>query len=156
LNGIPRYTAGSHQQLQIGDKTHIIPPHTAVFVNNAALQFDEKYWGSDALLWRPDRWIQREAGSSDPESFVQPPENTYVPWGAGPRVCPGKKFSQVEFVAAIASLIRDHRVMPWVQAGETEQQARDRLMEVIGDSDMTLAMQVNHPERLKVRWEKRG
>jgi cytochrome P450 len=87
---------------------------------------------------------------------ILPTEKAYIPWASGPRVCPGKKFSQVEFVAAIAVLFHRHRVAPVVDTakGETENLARERTMQVLADSDMALAMRINHPERLRLRWER--
>jgi cytochrome P450 len=77
-------------------------------------------------VWRPDSWITREESS---ETLFPPVEGSYVPWAAGPRVCPGKKFSQVEFVAVISSLLRDHRVRPVLMKGESEKNASERLFE---------------------------
>ena len=70
-------------------------------------------------------------------------------------MCPGKKFSQVEFVAVVSCLLKDYRVRPVVMAGESESDATERLMRVVEDSDMALAVTMNHPERLRVRWEKK-
>jgi hypothetical protein len=44
-------------------------------------------------------------------------------------------------------------VSPIVDPGESVQQAQERLREVLQDSDMALAMRMNHPERLRLRWE---
>jgi cytochrome P450 len=113
-----------------------------VFVNNAAVQSERRFWSDDRLEWRPKRWLEREAK-----------ENSYIPWAGGPRVCPGKKFSQVEHTAAIACLFHRHRVSPVLEPSESLQQARERLMVVINDSDMALAMKMNHAEKLRVKWE---
>jgi cytochrome P450 len=83
LNGIPRYTGESNQPLRIAEKDYIIPHKTAVFVNNATAQCKGEYWGSDALIWRPDRWIKKEESS---ETFLRPIEGSYMPWAYGPRV----------------------------------------------------------------------
>jgi cytochrome P450 len=144
---------------------HTIPPNTAVFINNAAVQMDRDIWSSDTLVWRPGRWVQTQSNNPidttqiKPESAdtpIVPVERAYIPWAAGPRVCPGKKFSQVEFVAAIAVLFHQYRVTPIVDVhkGETEASARERTMQVLADSDMALAMRMNHPERLRLRWDK--
>lgn len=128
---------------------------------------DRDIWGSDTLVWRPGRWLEtrfeQSTATTDESSAkhavvdtpIVPAEKTYIPWAAGPRVCPGKKFSQVEFVAAIAVLFHRHRVAPAVDAheGETEAAARERTMRVLADSDMALAMRMNHPERLRLRWD---
>ena len=151
LNGIPRCTV-DYQALRVDDKDYTIPPRTAVFVNNAALQCRQEYWGRDALVWRPDRWITDEGTS---ETFFHPIEGAYVPWAHGPRVCPGKKFSQVEFVAVIAYLLKDHRVRPVLMTGESQNDAFERMLQVVKDSDMEIAIKMNHPEKLRVRWERK-
>jgi cytochrome P450 len=109
---------------------------------------DEANWGKDALEWRPDRWIDKSGG------FYQPAHKEYIPWSSGPRVCPGKKFSQVEFVATLACLFHKHRVSPEVQNGDTEEQARRKLLDVLNDSDMQLAMRINQPKKIRLKWEK--
>ncbi len=125
-----------------------------VFVNNAALQTKPQYWGSDSLVLRPDRWIQKQNDGS--EALVHPIEGSYVPWASGPRVCPGKKFSQVEFVAVIACLLKDHRVRPVLMSGELEKEALKRIQGVVMDSGMRdIAIKMNRPEDLRVRWEKK-
>ena len=35
-----------------------------------------------------------------------------MPWYHGPRVCPGKKFSQVEYVAVMATIVSLYRIEP--------------------------------------------
>jgi cytochrome P450 len=152
LNGIPRYTGELNQALRINDKDYNIPPKTGVFVNNAAMQCKQEYWGSDALIWRPDRWIKKEKAS---ETFFHPLEGSYVPWAHGPRVCPGKKFSQVEFVAVISYLLKGHRVRPVLLSGESEKDALERILRVVKDSYMEIAIKMKHPKRLRVRWEKK-
>jgi hypothetical protein len=52
------------------------------------------------------------------KEIIQPPLGMYNPWTAGPQVCPGKKFSQVEFVAIIARLFQKGKVTPKLEAGE--------------------------------------
>ena len=69
-------------------------------------------------------------------------------------MCPGKKFSQVEFVAVLSCLLRGHRVRPVLLPGESEEDAQKRVIAVVEDSEMELAIKMNHPERLRVRWEK--
>lgn len=165
MNGIPRHTGSSYQVLSLGSSAHTIPPHTAVFINNAAVQVDPAVWGSDALDWRPGRWLQSQprgqGGISEgdkcsfTDTLILPAEKAYIPWASGPRVCPGKKFSQVEFVAAIAVLFHQHRVAPVVdtEKGETLEVARQRTMQVLADSDMALTIRLNHPQKLKLTWE---
>ena len=78
MNGIPKYAGEAHQSLHIDDKEYTIPRKTMVFVNNAALQTRPQYWGTDSLIFRPDRWIQKLDDGS--EVLVHPIEGSYVPW----------------------------------------------------------------------------
>jgi cytochrome P450 len=41
---------------------------------------------------------------------MTPKQSNYFPWSDGPQNCPGAKFAQVEFIAVLACLLRDHRV----------------------------------------------
>jgi cytochrome P450 len=110
---------------------------------------EEAYWGPDVLEWRPDRWLDKSTGD-----FYQPARKEFLAWSAGPRVCPGKKFSQVEFVATLACLFHGHRVVADVGEGETGSEARERLLQVLRDSDMGLAMRINQPKKIRLKWEK--
>jgi cytochrome P450 len=81
--------------------------------------------------------------------------NTFIPWVNGPRVCPGKKFAQVEFVATLAMCLRKHRFHALPEAGETKEQMRKRVLDVARDSEMGVnpVVKMIHPERVKFRWE---
>lgn len=72
------------------------------------------------------------------------------------RVCPGKKFSQVEHVAVMVAMFRDHYVVPVKHDGETEAAARARAMDTLKDTGMLLLLQMFHPESTPLTWEKRG
>ena len=84
-----------------------------------------------------------------------PHRGTYFPWSEGQRNCPGKKFAQVEFVAVMATLFRDHRVRPVVVPGDSLDQARRRINEVVEDSTLGLLLQMRDPSRVAVAWDRR-
>lgn len=120
---IPRYTNNTTQSLAINGREYTIPVKTYVSVNSIALHTMPRYWGSDSMVWRPNRWIpcSQDAKGREDEKFLQPTPGSYVPWANGPRICPGKKFSQVEFVAVISCLLRRYRVEPVLLQGESPQ-----------------------------------
>lgn len=152
---IPRWTDNVDTTLRIDGTDYTIPPRTVVTVNSIALSTDPVYWGYDSFVWRPDGFI-RKGGSSDleREEFLPPRTGTYQYWSTGPRVCPGKKFSQVEFVAVIACLLQRHRVVPVLEDGETVEKARKRIRNVIYDSGITgPTLKMKHSERARVKWE---
>ena len=117
----------------------------------SALHTDPTYWGKDSLDWRPSRWISSDpSGAIEGETLVEHPAGRFLPWA---RICPGRKFSQVEFVGAIALLFRRHRVRPVLEQGETFAQASARLMALVEDMSLTTTLRMNQPEKARLVWE---
>jgi hypothetical protein len=79
-----------------------------------------------------------------------------MPWAWGPRICPGKKFSHVEFVAVVSCLLGDYRGIPVLDNGGTEEHGLQRLLAVVEDSDMEIGIKMNHPEDQRVKWVKKA
>jgi cytochrome P450 len=144
---IPRYTAGSFQRLNVQGKEYTIPPNTNVILNCAALHTLPSYWGVDSLVWRPGRWLDEKEG------IIQPPPGMYNPWTAGPRVCPGKKFSQAEFMAVIARLVQKGWVALKLEAGKKQEDAFKRTKYVVADNVLDLTLHVTHPEKVRLVWQ---
>jgi cytochrome P450 len=145
---IPKHTDESYQQLTIASKSYIIPPRTYVIINMAGIHTNPAFWGSDSLEFRPDRFIVGD-------EIFQPPAGTYIPWTGGQRVCPGKKFAQVESAAVMARLFKEHRVRPKLMHGETAQMASDRIMEAVRDSILDIVIKLKHPEKIGLVWERK-
>jgi cytochrome P450 len=150
------------QPLKVGGRTLILPPKTMVVPSYSSLQTDPKYWGDDSLEWRPSRFIKSsdsvatKGNPLDDEKFITPARGTYLPWSGGPRDCVGRKFSQVEFVAVMASVFRDWRVDPVLADGETPEASRKRVLDQIEmDSAPVLLLQMLHPERSPLTWSRR-
>lgn len=74
-----------------------------------------------------------------------------MPWAAGPRVCPGKKFSQVEFVAVLACLMKGYHVEPDTGDKASKTAASATLMDEAKQSSFNFLLKVKHPERIRVR-----
>ncbi|KAL8366308.1 hypothetical protein RB595_004870 [Gaeumannomyces hyphopodioides] len=130
----------------------------AAHVNIMALHTSPASWGSDALEFNPARWIRSVSGAQgEPvEELVTPPRGVFMPWSAGPRVCPGQKMSQVEFVAVISTLFRSCSAQPVQVAGESAQQARRRLLDLAQDSHAVLTLQISKPRDARLRWTRRA
>ncbi|KAH7323164.1 putative cytochrome P450 [Stachybotrys elegans] len=160
---VTKWTQDKTQVLDIGEKQIVLPPETMMCLAYSSLQSDPRWWGEDSLVWRPSRFIKAaEAGPDsreghlDKEEFVQPRRGSFVGWSEGARDCPGRKFSQVEFVATMASLFRDWRVDPVAFEGETIEAARERVLHLIKtDSAMVLLLQMLHPEKAPLAWRRR-
>lgn len=170
---IAKWTAAnSATTLKIGGKVHVLPANTMVIPAGAAVHTDPGIWGDDSLVWRPARWIKPHhpspASGGSPgkapdagaeEILAAPQDGAFLGWSEGARNCPARKFSQVEFVATMATLFRDWRVDVVAvdgDAGDSAARARRRVVEVIeNDSGAVLLLQMLHPERVSLRWSRR-
>ncbi|KAG8158562.1 hypothetical protein KVR01_011684 [Diaporthe batatas] len=153
---VAKWTDKGTASLDVGGKTIVVPPNTMVIPSYAAVHTEPKYWGSDPLVWRPSRWIQEGAAAPGQEEVISPKKGTFLGWSEGGRDCPARKFSQVEFVATVATLLRDWRVDPVQLDGESPDDARRRVLNLIKeDSGPVLLLQMLHPERASLAWKRR-
>jgi cytochrome P450 len=126
-----------------------------VQVNFCGLHTNTNVWGETAMLWNPARFIDKTPGSEsalESEQLRSIPEGVYVPWSHGERVCPGKRFSQVELAAVLAVLFRKHRVEVVPEGHESPAEARKRAQMVSLDIQMTLLNEIYQPERIGLKW----
>lgn len=146
------------QRLRIHEKEYLLPPRTTVTLNFAALQSHPDYWGPDPLAFRPDRWIVADAPKGQgPTTLFQPAPGAFIAWNSGPRVCPGKKFSQVEFTRVMSGLFADgSRVELVKEAGESEQQAKARILQIVHEAKVEVTLKIVDAERVKLRWTRTG
>jgi len=120
----------------------------------------------DPLTWNPKRWIQSQsAGSSkvtlpeilSAEELKHPTSGSgFFAWGTGPRICPGMKFSKVEFCSVLSSVLEKVRVEVVCQDGEKVGVAGQKVMSILRDSCADpLLLHVRQPEKLKLRFIER-
>ncbi|MCJ1479173.1 hypothetical protein MMC13_007857 [Lambiella insularis] len=142
---IVKTTGSAPRTLHINAKPLLLPPGMNIISPFPAIFNHPRYWGPDADTWRPARWI------------VTPPHGAFLPWADGDRVCPGKKFAQVELVGALSALFADGwRVQPVCEGGEGAEAARGRVKGAIRDSGMVLLVEMLHPERVGLQWVREG
>jgi len=141
------------QNIASADASFQMTAPCTIYVNTVALHTSYSTWGSDALSFNPARWLQ--PGTPEP-AFIAPQQGTFMPWSVGPRICPGQKMSQVEFVAVVATLFRRCSARPVVREGESTQLARQRLLDLLQDSQPVLTLQMNRPEDNHIHWADRG
>jgi cytochrome P450 len=156
VQNLNKYSRDGHtgQPLTVGGKTYLIPPSSYVSVNFAALHTSPQFWGQDSMAWRPQRWIDSQGfdghkAESNSNTFGEklcgPPAGAvFVAWALGPRDCPGKKFSKVEFVAVLAYLLKNFEIKAAVHRGENEEMAA-QLYDVVHDCKMRLSPQFRRP-----------
>jgi cytochrome P450 len=131
----------------------LVPAGTQCYVNGVALHVDPGTWGSDALEFNPMRWLS--PSSSEEEELITPPRGTFIPWSTGPRICPGMKMAQVEFVGVLFTMLRRCRIEAVRSEGESEEGAQKRLGDVMQDSQSRLTLQMNRPSDVRLRFIKR-
>lgn len=153
---VAKWTNKGSPTLNIGGRDVVLPPNMMVIPSYSALHTDPAIWGEDSLKWRPSRWIKESRNRPGEEELITPREGAFLGWSEGARHCPAKKFSQVEFVATIAVLMRDWRVDPVPLEGEDAAQARRRVQKAIEeDCGAVLLLQMLHPERIPLEWSRR-
>ncbi|PWY91492.1 cytochrome P450 [Aspergillus sclerotioniger CBS 115572] len=160
---ILRETKHQGQTVSMRNEQLLIPKNTKIHINSIALHTDPDTWGPDSLEWRPSRWISDdppEPTSHDGSVLVDESnhasmERKLFAWSDGGRVCPGKKFSQVEIVAVLIQLFRNHRVSIIAQPGQTLEQARMDAYARVQNSVQTLTLLIADPEAVHLWWDKR-
>lgn len=122
----------------------MIPPKTWVTVNFNGVHFDPATWGSDVNEFKPSRWI-KDSGSAGHEKLMIPDGVEFVGWSSGPRACPGKRFSQVEFTAVVSRLLVNCEVRPAKRSRDSDKQARERLESTTFDVEHFISLQMMNP-----------
>ncbi|EXX65488.1 sterol 14-demethylase [Rhizophagus irregularis DAOM 197198w] len=76
------------------------PAETMFRISIDAIQQNEEYW-EEAKKFNPDRWMV--------EGF-EPKKNSFIMFGGGLRVCPGRKLAILELVCLMALLFRKYEI----------------------------------------------
>ena len=85
-----------------------IPAGTQIWISQWLMQRDGR-WFDDPLSFRPERWLDGLE--------KRLPKGAYIPFSAGPRVCIGKRFAQMEAELVVATIAR--RTSLRLDPGET-------------------------------------
>ncbi|KAG8156816.1 hypothetical protein KVR01_013421 [Diaporthe batatas] len=162
LGIVPRRAQGQ-TDLSIGGKTYSIPPQTLLLFNMHAAHVDPRYWGDDNLEFKPSRWIEISPTATveegpellllDREVLLKPLRTVYMSWLDASHVCPGRKFSQVEYVGLIVSLLGTHYVEPArASPAEDMAHARQRTKDCLANSGTKLVFEMLRPEAVPLVW----
>ena len=85
---------------------YLVPKGTLMNVCLRTMQRRQDYW-DDAGGFRPERWLEdADQGGS------RCPAHSYLPFSTEPRICQGKDFAEILFVAGLASLTQKFRLEP--------------------------------------------
>jgi cytochrome P450 len=80
---------------------HAIPAGAVVIVSPYLIHRDPR-WYEDPQTFAPERW----AG----DGREPPPRSSYLPFGAGPRMCVGEPFARLEGVLVLAAIAQRWRI----------------------------------------------
>jgi cytochrome P450 len=135
LSQLVKTTGPTPQPLTLANKTYTIPTGTSVHCSLPALHSHPKYWGPEPLVWNPGQHLSipnnKPTISFEDEVLAPDISAHFLPWAWGQRVCPGKRFSQVEIVAVLAALFRDWKVGIVPERGESLEEGRARRGKVV-------------------------
>ncbi|PKK57449.1 cytochrome P450 [Rhizophagus irregularis DAOM 181602=DAOM 197198] len=76
------------------------PADTMFQINVSAIHNNDDYW-KEPNKFNPDRWMD--------ENF-EPKKYTYIVFGEGLRLCPGRKLAMIEVVCLMALLFRNYEI----------------------------------------------
>jgi cytochrome P450 len=137
----------TYSQQLITDESgpHQLASGMEIYVNQAAIHRDSSVWGPDPNAFRPSRWIDSTG------ELIIPEKGTFLPWSGGPRICPGMKMAQVEFVGTFAALFRAAKC-EFSGALNYSKESTRILEALMKDSFLKLSLQMKNPNEVQLRW----
>lgn len=81
---------------------YTVPSGTLLGFLPLELHTVEKYWGSDALEFHPERFLE-----SNSENINL---NAYIPFSKGPRICPGYKYACMGMKSFLCKFLLSYRI----------------------------------------------
>jgi cytochrome P450/nitrite reductase/ring-hydroxylating ferredoxin subunit len=91
----------ANQDVVIADVA--VPKGTWISLHTRSPALDARHFG-DPLAFRPERWIDPSATGGAHDA------STHIPFGSGPRICPGRSLALLEMKVVLAMLFRDFDV----------------------------------------------
>ncbi|KAA1467366.1 cytochrome P450 [Dentipellis sp. KUC8613] len=83
----------------------MIPNDTTVFINALGANRDSSVWGSDAHVWKPERWLEPLPS----KTRIPGVYSNIMTFSDGPRSCIGFKFAELEMKVVLVELISSLR-----------------------------------------------
>jgi len=107
----PLLAAQALQETQVGDV--LVPRGTVVWGVMRHASVGERHF-PDATAFQPERWLAGNAAAATSSKRVA------MPFGAGPRICPGRYLAMLEMKMALAMLLGRFDIESVVAPGGTE------------------------------------
>lgn len=105
---------GTNQDVELGGVQ--IPAGTAIFLLTRQCGMQEQAFASPHQFL-PERWMVSRAGTQEGHNT-----KAFVPFGAGPRFCPGRNLAVLEIKAVVAMLCRNFSISKPADAKPVEEQ----------------------------------
>ncbi|KAJ9615390.1 hypothetical protein H2200_001465 [Cladophialophora chaetospira] len=150
-------------EVKTSSKTYFLPKGTIIYISTVGLHLDPSTFGADASEFNPSRWLNSPSiipSTTDPDYTIATqiknfPKGTYLPWSSGPRVCPGQKMAQVEFVTVFMTIFGRYRCEAVRRQGESDEEVKSRIEAIMKDSAPKLTLQMTRNRDLQLRWVER-
>jgi cytochrome P450 len=76
------------------------PAGTMMRINMDAIHNHEEYW-EEPDKFKPDRWMVED---------FEPKKSSYIMFGKGLRICPGRKLAMIEIISLMALIFRKYEI----------------------------------------------
>jgi cytochrome P450 len=189
---------GTHadQVVTMDGRQLTIPDRTFIHLNIPGTHRNPRYWPESPDEFIPERWLPSQSRSttekelntdkeingaeglesasfetSGSTSLFKPVKGSYIPFSDGARVCPGKRFAQVEGTAVLSALFHRYSVeldvSEWASDEEIEkmgkdekeeiyQKAIDKARMIIRRSEQVITVQMLPGDKVPLRFVQRG
>ncbi|GBL60573.1 Vitamin D 25-hydroxylase [Araneus ventricosus] len=82
---------------------YVIPKGSTIMANLWAVLHNPKYWGRDAEVFRPERFL-----SDDGKTVLK--SDYFIPFSVGKRSCPGEPFARSEVFMYLVCIMQKYHV----------------------------------------------
>lgn len=104
--------------------TIFVAKGTSITIDMVGVSYNARNY-PNPYSFNPRRWASKSgADSGDPEASL----DSFLAFGAGPRVCLGKKFSTVEATCFLSNILRDWKFDIKLENGESMREWQERVM----------------------------
>ncbi|KAJ3550511.1 hypothetical protein NM688_g5063 [Phlebia brevispora] len=103
-----------------GEQVVAMPRGAQVTIDMVGVQYNPRYFPSPEKF-QPSRWYGAAKGAQEAEAFTA--------FSIGPRACIGRKFAITEAVCFLTVLLRDWKVEPLLNEGESVEEWKERVLQ---------------------------
>lgn len=140
---VPKISCSESQSLMVNGEDVTVPANTMTRLCIPAVHRNPRFWphsppkdiqnpsfaldnlDNDLEEFKPDRWLPGKSGGP----LYTPVRGSYIPFSEGQRACLGKRFAQVEIVAALAVIFSEYSVELAVDEWATDEEVKNMTTE---------------------------